>query len=307
MEITMRRYELIEGKSSKFWEIETHDNQLTVRYGRIGTKGQTQTKEFTDSAAANKERDKLIKKKTDKGYAEITLGADASLIAVVPKEPTDKPKQEAVTAESVADAAAVTQPVAANQKEAPADILPELLREPPWTRKIRPLPTLEFPLLKHSPSIQWSADEQAQHLQYDFFKYNNGYLKEKGQEHPLASRLAPDGDKARLRDLAILLRFEIRDSVHEEVLKGRPLQENDLIDSFWCHSYILPLASPALRLNMWNNLPGDTWTDNKRQSTVNWLLAEHDTEALPGFIAYTQSHIEEGLTWGGRVGHPNKN
>ena len=39
----MKRYfEFIEGSSSKFWEISVSDKIVTVRFGRIGTNGQTQ-------------------------------------------------------------------------------------------------------------------------------------------------------------------------------------------------------------------------------------------------------------------------
>ena len=58
----MRRFELIEGTSDKFWEIDDTVDQLgfTVRYGRRGTNGQIQTKTFDTAAKAGTERDKLI-------------------------------------------------------------------------------------------------------------------------------------------------------------------------------------------------------------------------------------------------------
>jgi len=40
----VRYFEFVEGKSSKFWQIGCHGNQVTVRFGRIGTAGQTQVK-----------------------------------------------------------------------------------------------------------------------------------------------------------------------------------------------------------------------------------------------------------------------
>jgi DNA ligase len=66
-----RRFELIEGKSSKFWEISVTGSEVTVRYGRIGTNGQTNTKTFADAAAAAQHAAKLIAEKTDKGYCEM--------------------------------------------------------------------------------------------------------------------------------------------------------------------------------------------------------------------------------------------
>lgn len=68
----MRRFELVDGTSSKFWEIDVEGKSTTVRFGKIGTNGQTQTKSFPTEAKATAERDKLVREKTGKGYVEIT-------------------------------------------------------------------------------------------------------------------------------------------------------------------------------------------------------------------------------------------
>jgi len=44
---------------------------VTVRFGRNGTNGQTQTKAFPDETAAQKHADKLVKEKTAKGYVPV--------------------------------------------------------------------------------------------------------------------------------------------------------------------------------------------------------------------------------------------
>ncbi|HEY9094644.1 MAG TPA: WGR domain-containing protein, partial [Hydrogenophaga sp.] len=76
----MRRFELVEGTSSKFWEIESvAGGELNIRWGRIGTAGQSQTKSFGDSAKAKVAMDKLIKEKTGKGYAEVGVVAGAAI------------------------------------------------------------------------------------------------------------------------------------------------------------------------------------------------------------------------------------
>ncbi len=68
---TMKRYfEFVEGSSAKFWETAQNGNEVTVRFGRIGTDGRSQTKCFDDVAAATKHTAKLIKEKTNKGYDE---------------------------------------------------------------------------------------------------------------------------------------------------------------------------------------------------------------------------------------------
>lgn len=65
-----RYFELVEGSSSKFWEIRLEGAAVTTRYGRIGTSGQSTTKGFPTEAMAQKEHDKLVLEKTKKGYEE---------------------------------------------------------------------------------------------------------------------------------------------------------------------------------------------------------------------------------------------
>jgi predicted DNA-binding WGR domain protein len=78
----MRRFELVEGTSSKFWEVAVAGSDVTVRFGRIGTNGQSKTKSFTSAAAAQTEHDTLVKEKTGKGYRETGVAAGATLAAV---------------------------------------------------------------------------------------------------------------------------------------------------------------------------------------------------------------------------------
>jgi predicted DNA-binding WGR domain protein len=65
-----RTFELLDGGSAKFWEITRDDTAVTVRYGRIGTAGQTRTRSFDTAAAATAHADKLVAEKLAKGYAE---------------------------------------------------------------------------------------------------------------------------------------------------------------------------------------------------------------------------------------------
>jgi uncharacterized protein (TIGR02996 family) len=74
----MRTFTFSDAKSHKFWNIELQGNEFTVTYGRVGTAGQTQTKQFKDAAAAQKEHDKLVKEKLAKGYVEAAPAAAPS-------------------------------------------------------------------------------------------------------------------------------------------------------------------------------------------------------------------------------------
>ena len=42
----MDRYEFKDGASEKFWEVGVDEATLTVRFGRIGTAGQTKDKTY---------------------------------------------------------------------------------------------------------------------------------------------------------------------------------------------------------------------------------------------------------------------
>jgi DNA ligase-1 len=66
-----RRFEFVEGKSAKFWEVEVQGKEMTTRWGRIGTSGQSKTKTFADPSAAKAAADKLIAAKTEEGYDEV--------------------------------------------------------------------------------------------------------------------------------------------------------------------------------------------------------------------------------------------
>lgn len=95
----MRRFEFKEGTSSKFWEIDVEGKDLTVRFGKIGTNGQTQLKSFPTEEKAKAERDKLIREKTGKGYVETGEAAEPA----EKTEPKEKPKPRVKPAVAAAD------------------------------------------------------------------------------------------------------------------------------------------------------------------------------------------------------------
>lgn len=69
-----RHFECTEDGASKFWEISVSAADLTIRFGRLGTNGQSQTKTFANAEAARREQEKLIRSKLAKGYVESKCG-----------------------------------------------------------------------------------------------------------------------------------------------------------------------------------------------------------------------------------------
>jgi predicted DNA-binding WGR domain protein len=77
----VREMEFEEGTSHKFWRIELGGSSHTVTYGKVGTNGQTQTKEFASEDEAAKSYDKLVAEKLKKGYAETGTAAPVASTA----------------------------------------------------------------------------------------------------------------------------------------------------------------------------------------------------------------------------------
>jgi DNA ligase 1 len=65
-----RRFEFLDGKSQKFWEVSVEGCEVAVRFGRIGTDGTSKIKAHADAMTARREADRLIAEKTGKGYVE---------------------------------------------------------------------------------------------------------------------------------------------------------------------------------------------------------------------------------------------
>ncbi|MBI4861970.1 MAG: DUF4132 domain-containing protein [Candidatus Riflebacteria bacterium] len=121
----MRRFELVEGKSSKFWEVSRDGSSLSVRFGRIGSNGQTRTRSFASESDAEAELGRLVREKCKKGYTE--------------KRGEAKPDEAKGDGGRAADPAADTAPPVARSGPAPRKppppdekAAPEGSREPGW-------------------------------------------------------------------------------------------------------------------------------------------------------------------------------
>jgi predicted DNA-binding WGR domain protein len=92
-----REFEYTEGTSRKYWRITLDGKGHTVQFGRIGTSGQTQTKDFASEAQAKASYDKLIAEKLKKGYVEVgATGARSRPAAIATqKEAAGAPVAEA--------------------------------------------------------------------------------------------------------------------------------------------------------------------------------------------------------------------
>lgn len=66
-----RRFHFQKGSSNKFWEFHAEGTTLTVRWGRIGTKGQHLQREFDGEQRALNEGNRLAGQKLRKGYEEV--------------------------------------------------------------------------------------------------------------------------------------------------------------------------------------------------------------------------------------------
>lgn len=68
--MTKKSLHFVDAKSDKFWWIETLESEFVVNFGKTGTSGRYQIKEFDSDEACEKEAEKLIVQKMKKGYTE---------------------------------------------------------------------------------------------------------------------------------------------------------------------------------------------------------------------------------------------
>lgn len=68
-------------KSNKFWRARTDGGELIVNFGRIGTDGQTKTKDMGSPEKASAELDKVASSKRKKGYEDDGSGGGAEQTA----------------------------------------------------------------------------------------------------------------------------------------------------------------------------------------------------------------------------------
>jgi uncharacterized protein (TIGR02996 family) len=94
----MRTFVHTASKSNTFWHIALTGASFTVTFGRVGTTGRTNRKDFTTAAAARAEHNRLVAEKLKKGYVETT--------PPVPAPTTDRRAFEAALAAHPDEAAA---------------------------------------------------------------------------------------------------------------------------------------------------------------------------------------------------------
>lgn len=70
--------ELSDGQSHKFYEVTVIETLVTIRYGRIGTPGQSSDNTYATPEKAQAEATKKINEKLRKGYVHVPLGGDRS-------------------------------------------------------------------------------------------------------------------------------------------------------------------------------------------------------------------------------------
>lgn len=70
----MTYLELSEGASHKFYEVTLRGTELTIRYGRIGDRGQSSTSRFPSEEKAKAEAQKKVGEKLRKGYERAVIG-----------------------------------------------------------------------------------------------------------------------------------------------------------------------------------------------------------------------------------------
>ncbi len=159
---TTRLFEFQDEKSAKFWEVTTAGSTVTVRYGKIGTAGQSQTKELADAAAAAKHVAKLVAEKTGKGYVESgdvatdPASASAEVPAPAVEAPATEPTAAAPRQKSSSSRKAAPKNPAKDPDASPASLLPLLDQDDATNRLLAKHPNASAELLE---KLSHSSDQ----------------------------------------------------------------------------------------------------------------------------------------------------
>jgi predicted DNA-binding WGR domain protein len=124
--MTTREFRFSEGTSNKFWRIHVDGTTHTIVFGRVGSAGQTQTKEYGTGDEAARAAEKLVAEKLRKGYVETGDVPDSGT-----PRPAPKPRPARVEP-------APAEPAAPAEPEEPAerriDLDPDDWRWAAWRR-----------------------------------------------------------------------------------------------------------------------------------------------------------------------------
>ena len=69
--MTKRYLEFKDAKSNKFWEVSVTGKTVKIRYGKLGTDGQSSVKVLSTPAEAESHAEKQAAGKLKKGYKEV--------------------------------------------------------------------------------------------------------------------------------------------------------------------------------------------------------------------------------------------
>ena len=122
----MRMFEFRSDEVEKFFGIDLVGRMLTVRYGRIGTDGETKSRAFSDEIEAVVLYDHLVAEKLGKGYVEVAKKVDGTFDNIDQFQGDDKfrtgelPVQEFVSKKQKKKSKSKNAPVAPSANEADA-------------------------------------------------------------------------------------------------------------------------------------------------------------------------------------------
>ena len=100
-----RYFEFKDAKSHKFWEVSVSAKKVNIRYGKVGTDGQTSVKELGTPAEAKAHAEKQAAGKVKKGYKEAKAKALKKAVKKTAKKAVKKAVKKKVTKKAVKKAA----------------------------------------------------------------------------------------------------------------------------------------------------------------------------------------------------------
>lgn len=287
----MRRWELVAGGSAKFWEIDRTGTEVTVRFGRLDTAGQTQTKELASEDAAAAHVAKLVAAKEKKGYQSVATAATTTspspaLLAEAPAAFTSPPPPAPTATTSPLAAPPAAPPTATiPSAEPPPDeetwIMPaEWLRQAMRRRDVRPWP-------KFAPDPT-KAQKFRTHITSQADKIDEVLTH-------------PSSHQALVR--ALRDQLEGRPDPLGAATLARVVETEDSPLHWWIEEFGLPFAAAAavhlatVHVNNWKDWQTQKWFGNHLNHSLPHHLSEDTFEGRALVLARTALAVADDETY----------
>lgn len=175
----------------------------------------------------------------------------------------------------------------AHPDEAPESAVPEILCQPPWTRKqpVEPLPvlTLAAPRIADRLDLSETADPPREPTSLQWIDQRFEAERELDRKLTL--------------ERFILGMLAVRTSAYDALLAGEPLRAEDIVEQSWYYldPALLTRLPEPVAVAIWNGMPTRHWSTWAVAEAAATLLHRFGLQLRPGLVNVVSAYPEQGF------------